>query len=155
MEGLTNEVMEENILLFYQKLMNRLPQYFETQQINVIDHSDYKEAVVHLSKQSLLEYFTDDLVKEFGLYVYLATKEENSKYYRVIVYPRPDEENMFVIYLSSQNYGLTDSMTIVFYDSVDVMYTDMLKNTQYINAQPAEILEREPIDQTLEHFYLK
>ena len=143
---------KRSILLLYQKVIKLLPGYFTEQQICVIQHAYFTEVVLNMEEQHVLENFVSDLVEKLHIHVLYASKEEKGKVYKVVAYSTPVEDEMFVVYLSSTNYGIVDSMTVFFFDSLETMYYQLLSERNRMPKLQKNILEQESYTETLSNF---
>lgn len=100
----------------------------------------------------MIEELTDDLARKLGCHVLYAVKESEGKDYKVVAYSMPVENRMYIIYISSWQYGVVDSMTVHFYDSMENMYRQITK--EYTSApKQCFILEKEKFSEVLRNFY--
>lgn len=150
--ALAEGTYKRSIFLLYQKLIKLLPTYFSEQQIAVVQHTYFTEVAFNMNDQHMLENFISDLAEKLHVHVLYASKEHDGKVYRAVVYPTPVEDGMFVIYLSSTNYGIVDSMTVSFFDSMEVMYYQLLRERNRMPTANRDILEQEAYTQTLSNF---
>lgn len=143
---------KRSILLLYQKLTKMLSAYFVEQQFGVIQHTYFTEVVMKMKEQYLLENFISELAEKLHLHVLYASREEQGKVYKVVAYSTPTEDEMFVVYLSSTQYGIVDTMTVFFFDSLETMYYQLLTEKRRMPRLQKDILEQESYSQTLSNF---
>lgn len=144
--------LKRSALLFNQKLIKLLPDYFTNQQTGIIQHSSFAEIVFPMNEQCMLENFTSQLEEKLHVHVLYASREEGGKEYKVIAYSSPVEDEMYIIYLSSTQYGVVDSLTVFFFDSIETMYCQLLKERNLMPKIQRDILEKEPYAEMLSHF---
>ena len=53
--SLEEGTVKRSIILLYQQMIKKLPEYFSEQEISVIQHSSFSEIVVQLKEQNMLE----------------------------------------------------------------------------------------------------
>ena len=149
---LDNEVLKDSISDFLSELRGNLPELFNSVEMKTVLHDNYAEVYFQLSSQAMIEELTDNLAEKLGCHVLYAVKKDEGKDYKVIAYSIPVENKMYIIYISSQQYGVVDSMTVHFYDSMENMYRQITK--EYASA-PKEcfILEKEKFSEVLRNFY--
>lgn len=150
--ALTEGTYKNSIFLLYQKLIKLLPACFSEQQIGVIQHDYFAEVVFNMNDQQMLENFISELAEKLHVHVLYTSKEYEGRVYKVVAYPTPVEDGMFVIHLSSTNYGIVDSMTVFFFDSLEVMYYQLLRERIRMPKIQRDILEQESYAQTLSNF---
>ena len=142
--SLEEGTVKRSIILLYQQMIKKLPEYFSEQEISVIQHSSFSEIVVQLKEQNMLE--------KLHLHVLYATREEDGKVYKVVAYSTPVEDEMLVFYFSSTQYGLIDSMTVFIFESLETMYCHLLNERNRMTRLQKNILEQESYAKMLSHF---
>ena len=93
----------------------------------------------------MAEDLTDSLEKKLGAHILFASSEENGKIVKVEAYSTPVENSMYAIYLSSDQHGVIDSITVFFFDSLDVMYHHLRKDYQSITKVVGDIIEKQSL----------
>ena len=150
--ALTEGTYKRSIFLLYQKLIKLLSFYFSEQQIGAVQHSFFVEVVFNMNDQKMLESFISDLEEKLHIHILYVSREDGGKVYKTVAYSTPVEDEMFVIYLSSTNHGIVDSMTVFFFDSLESMYYQLLIERNRMRKIPKEILEQESYAETLSNF---
>lgn len=151
--ALAEGTYKRSIFLLYRKLIKLLSFYFSEQQIGAVQHSYFVEVVFNMNDQQMLENFISDLEEKLHIHVLYASKEDNGKVYKTVAYSIPVEDEMFVIYLSSTNHGIVDTMTVFFFESLETMYYHLLTERNRIDKlMKKEILEQESYGKTLSNF---
>lgn len=88
----------------------------------------------------------DRLIGEkLGAHILFASSEENGRIIKVEAYSTPVENSMYAIYLSSDQHGVIDSITVFFFDSLDVMYHHLRKDYQSITKVVGDIIEKQSL----------
>lgn len=150
--SLEEGTLKRSIILLYQKMIKKLPEYFSEQEINVIQHSSFSEIVVQLNEQNILENFITSMEEKLHLHILYATREEEGKVYKVVAYSTPVEDEMLVFYFSSTQYGLIDTMTVFIFESLEAMYCHLLNERNRMTRLQKNILEQESYTKMLSHF---
>ena len=109
------------------------------------DHDDFAEVVWQTKMQVMAEDLTDSLEKKLGAHILFASSEENGRIIKVEAYSTPVENSMYAIYLSSDQHGVIDSITVFFFDSLDVMYHHLRKDYQSITKVVGDIIEKQSL----------
>lgn len=149
---LENEVLKDSISDFLSEMRENLPEVFNSLEMKTVLHGYYAEVYFQLCSQAMIEELTDDLARKLGCHVLYAVKEGEGKDYKVVAYSMPVENRMYIIYISSWQYGVVDSMTVHFYDSMENMYRQITK--EYTSAPKlCFILEKEKFSEVLRNFY--
>lgn len=149
---LENEVLKDSISDFLSEMRENLPDVFNSLEMKTVLHGNYAEVYFQLCSQAMIEELTDDLARKLGCHVLYAVKKDEGKDYKVVAYSMPVENRMYIIYISSWQYGVVDSMTVHFYDSMENMYRQITK--EYTSAPKlCFILEKEKFSEVLRNFY--
>ena len=67
----------------------------------------------------------------------------------------PYEDEMYIIQMTSKQYGIIEEMSVAFYDSLDTMFDDVkyqLQLLHFADEEDTEILEQEDPRTTFSHF---
>ncbi|MDU6555129.1 MAG: hypothetical protein E6507_09770 [Prevotella bivia] len=147
-----NSVVKESIFNLVSVLPMKFPELIPQKETSVVVHESYHEMFFRFKGQTMLDNFIDRLEKYLDLYVLFATREDNGWKQNAVLYSKPVTGKMFVVNITSFQYGVIDAMTILFFDSVEVMYCYLLKERNTKTKLPYEILEEESYINTLSHF---
>ena len=115
----------ENIEKFTANLDAGLFRFFDFENIRKTEDDGYIQLLIEFKGQHLMEEVTDQLERMLLVKVLHAYKTVDGKEYHAIAYPTPNESNLFVLFLNSYEYGIANFMIARFYDSLDMMFTDL------------------------------
>ena len=73
--SLEEGTVKRSIILLYQKMIKKLPEYFSEQEINVIQHSSFSEIVVQLNEQNMLENFHNKYGRKNYIFIFFMQLE--------------------------------------------------------------------------------
>lgn len=140
-----NEIYKDSIYNLSKILVLKMSETFDEQQYEIYIHDDFAEVVWQTKMQVMAEDLTDSLEKKLGVHILFASSEENGRIIKVEAYSTPVENSMYAIYLSSDQYGVIDSITVFFFDSLDVMYHHLRKDYQSITKVVGDIIEKQSL----------
>lgn len=158
METITDVALVENknykvsIYNLCKLLEVKLPDSFGKQQYEITIHEDFAEVVLNMPIQMMAEDLTDALVKNIGVNVMYASKEEQGRIVKVEAYSVPVEDSMYIIYVSSSQHGVVDSITVFFFESLEIMYHHLRKDYQGITKVEADIIEKQSLAELVSIF---
>ena len=109
------------------------------------------ETTIPIRTQWWMEDLVDKLEKRIKVNILYAITD-GGKDYRAIAYSIPYEDELYIMEIESHQYGITDKLTVAFYDSLDTMFEDIMFHLQKLATSDAEILEQEDIRTTFSHF---
>lgn len=138
-----NEVYKDSIYNLFNILTLKMADIFGNQKYEINVYDDYAEVVWKTKQQVMAEDLTDTLEKKLGVHVMFASSEDNGRNVKVEAYSTPVENSMYVVYLSSDQYGVVDSMTVTFFDSLEIMYYHLRKDYQGITKVETDIIEKQ------------
>lgn len=147
-----NDVLKDSISDFLSILRDKSSDFFMFSDIKTVLHSEYAEVYFEQDTQAMMEDFVENLVKVLGTHVLYAVKSEDDTSYKTVLYSVPVENSMYVIYLSSQQHGIVDSMTMNFYDSMEVMYKQVCKEYSAMPRQSVFVFEKEQHSEMVANF---
>lgn len=151
METITDIALVENgnykvsIYNLCKLLEVKLPDTFGNQHYEITIHDDFAEVVLNMPTQMMAEDLTDILEKNIGVNVMYASKEEQGRIVKVEAYSAPVENSMYIIYISSSQHGVVDSITVFFFESLEIMYHHLRKDYQGITKVEADIIEKQSL----------
>lgn len=146
-----NEVISNSIFSL-RSLFQTSRDFIDGQAYDIIVHDDFAEVVWTLQNQIMAEDLTDLLESKYCFNIMFAVSKDNGKVVKVEGYSYPDDFCMAIIYISSTEYGLVDSMTIHFFDSVEVMYHHLRKDYQNMSNEDCEVLEKQSLKKLIDNF---
>ncbi|MDD5862585.1 MAG: hypothetical protein PUD15_08565 [Prevotella sp.] len=150
---LDNEMVSGAIQDFYTDLVSNLSDIFSAQPVVIYPHYDYYETVFSTRVQMMEEKLVDELEKKMGLNVLFALRKDDGKSYNVVLYSEPVQGKMFVVYASSEQWGIVDFITVDFFDSVEIMYIRLRDEFRRMKEDDGDILEQQTPTEMLKHFF--
>ena len=148
-----NAAIEDAAKIFQRLWREKMPEKAQIKNAETLDFTDRKDVVLQLGTQFLVADFVQVLKEELGLHLLYTVRYEGGGAYRAVGYSTPSEVEMYVVVITSSQYGLSDSLTVYFYDSVDCMYRHICVEMDKLKDVPAEIIQRERISDVMAAFY--
>ena len=118
---------KDNLDSFVNKIESVFYNSFDLGQKEVVEQEDCILLSVQFSEQQMMEYVVDELEQKFTTKILYATKTVDGGEYFAVAYSEPYEDKMYVVFLTSDAFGISDNMVVRFYDSVDVMFADLMR----------------------------
>lgn len=147
-----NEIYKVSIYNLSKILELKMPEFFGEQQYEISIHDDFAEVVWNTKKQVMAEDLTDLLEKKLDAHILFASSEEDGKKVKVEGYSTPVENSMYIVYLSSNQHGVLDSITVFFFDSLETMYHHLRKDYQGITTVEKDIIEKQSLKELVSIF---
>lgn len=147
-----NQILRDSIFNLYNMLMLKMPEFFESQSYEINLYDDFAEVVWHTKTQVMAEDITDLMEKRIGANIMFASKENSGKVIKVEAYSAPVENSMYIIYVSSEQYGVVDAVTVFFFDSFETMYHRLRKDYMDITKIEADVIEKQSLMDLIGNF---
>ena len=144
---------KDSINIFLDDLLKKLSDSFSNQPIEILAHDEYYEVRFVTKEQKMLENLIDALVKKMGLHVFYVIRQNEGKNYRCVLYSKPVRKMMYIVYATSNNYGLTDEIVVSFYDSIETMYLSLRHEYSRLGKINGDVLEKQDIRDLIRNFY--
>ena len=112
--------------------------------LNISDNDKCATAVVTMKKQNMIQDITDILKKTMNVNILYSANEEKGRRWRTVTYSMPYHEEMYIIGMESEMYGVVEQIDVTFFLSIDVMFEwlrDNLESMQKYNAMFLHIQE--------------
>lgn len=148
-----NEILKDSISDFLSEIRERMPEYFNSIDLNTVLHHDCAEVFIVLNKQVMMEDFVDGMAKSLGVHVLYAARSTDGQTYKTVAYSIPVENRMYVVHLASRQHSVMENMTVNFYDSLEIMYKQVAN--EFTNKPKGEVffLEKERLSDVINNFY--
>lgn len=139
-KGKTNLLVKS----FLDEIERKIPNIFDTDGLFVTEHGNHIEMALRLKIQKMIDDMTDFLEKNLEVKIIHADCSYDEKEFYVVGISKPVEDNMFMIYISSSMYGITNNLYIELFDSIEVMLNHVVEvyNLTESRNETRKILER-------------
>lgn len=85
-------------------------------------------AVFQMRQQYMMDDVLMLIAEHLNVNILYSYKSENERQYKVILYSLPVHDEMFIIGLSSHQYGIIGEMNVTLFSSIEIMFKE-LKNS--------------------------
>lgn len=120
--------------------------------LNVLLHNDYIEVQFALDSQIMLENLIDTITKDKEFHVLIATKSDDEKDFRAVLYTTPYDSNMIVVTMTSHEYGIINDIIAKVYDDIETMYISL--RSELTHGESADItIEAQKLSDVIKVFY--
>ena len=88
-----------------------------------------------------------------NLHVFYVLRQNEGKTFRCILYSKPVRGLMYIVYANSNNFGLTDDITVSFFESIETMYLSLRHDYARLRQMGGDVLEKQDIRDLIRNFY--
>lgn len=130
------EVADDIIIQNFAKFQDTmsLTELFAMNKVSMMQDDNRGLAVFHMKKQELmfevLQYISDNL----NVCILYSYKTKNERVHKVILYSLPLKDEMFMIALESEQYGIVEEMNVTFFSSIEIMFNELRKGLEYADV---------------------
>ena len=114
------------------------------------------EVRIPLIGQEMAEEIVTILATRINVNILYAVSTENGRVVKVIGYSMPYSDEMYIISIESQQYGVIDEIIVAFYDSLEDMFQEVrhhyLAGTYLLQEPGAFKFEAEDYKTFVSHF---
>ena len=152
-DSIMNESFEMTVFNVKNLFKGNLGDVVNVDEMKLFLHQGFLEMVIPLRSQVMAEDMTEKLDKLMKLNVLYAAKSYDNKLYKVLAYSTPVENNMFIVFLESLQYGIVDSITIHIFDSIEAMLLKVQNYKKLVTADKSmKVLESQSYKNMLRIF---
>jgi len=150
------EVENKEMVLSVENLFERLKirlkdKMLPKEKLDVLLHDDFVEVEFDLSSQIMLENLIDIIASDTDFHVLIAYKSHSNRDYRAVVFSTPAQGSMFVLTMSSHEYGVVDTIIAKVYDDIETMYLSLRKELS-LNIKDNIIIEKQKLGNVINIF---
>ena len=138
---MASDLIAENFDRFSEEIGNTA--LFTNEEVTLQRREKTGLVTFHLKKQMMMEDFIDELMKYLVLEVLCAYCQNEGQDYKAIAYSKPYQEEMYVIVMESNQHGLLDDISVVFFESMDAMLEMLEKQLHQLKGKQVEVLEQQ------------
>ena len=133
---MAGDMIAENFDRFSEEIGNTA--LFTNEEVTLQRSEKSGMATFHLKKQVMMEDFIDELTKYLAVEVLCAYCQNEGQDYKAIAYSKPYQEEMYVIVMESNQHGLLDDISVVFFESMDAMLEMLEKQVSMCSKSSAK-----------------
>ena len=138
---MASDLIAENFDRFSEEIGNTA--LFTNEEVTLQRREKTGLVTFHLKKQMMMEDFIDELMKYLILEVLCAYCQSEGQDYKAIAYSKPYQEEMYIIVMESNQHGLMDEISVVFFESMDAMLEMLEKQLHQLKGKQVEVLEQQ------------
>lgn len=120
-----------------------------SEKIRVEQQKNCLEVVLTFKEQIMMEDLVMGLDERLGTHILFAFQTKDGIHYEAIGFSEPTEDEMYAIFLLSNQHGVVEEMSLTFFDSIDAFYpfikerknkfeNDILSSTKHIVLERLE-----------------
>ena len=117
-----DKIFTKSADIFRENVNRNMPLVFEGSRERDYDRGNYYEIIFILANQQNLPKVALQFIKNMQLRTLYAIKSGTGQHIWTMLYSIPYKDEMFAVYMSSNQYGLIDELRVNFYDSLDTMF---------------------------------
>lgn len=136
-----NEVIDNSIVKNFADFQEVLSNsgIFQCDNLHMKITNDIGTVTVPMLHQHMADDFLKELTNFLDVNILYAYKELNGSSYRIVAYTMPYHDEMYIVFVDSQQYGIVEEMHVAFFESLDVMFWWLRKGYDEVVAKEKQI----------------
>jgi hypothetical protein len=136
-----NEVIDNAIVKNFADFQEVLSNsgIFQCDNLHMKITNDIGTVTVPMLHQHMADDFLKELTNFLDVNILYAYKELDGSIYRIVAYTMPYHDEMYIVFVDSQQYGIVDEMHVAFFESLDVMFGWLRKGYDDVVAKQKQI----------------
>ena len=136
-----NEVLDNSIVKNFGNFQEVLSNtgIFQCDNLHMKITNDIGTVTVQMLHQHMADDFLKELTNFLDVNILYAYKEHDGSIYRIVAYTMPYYDEMYIVFVDSQQHGIVDEMHVAFFESLDVMFGWLRKGYDEVVAKQKQI----------------
>lgn len=129
-----SEVADDIIVQNFEKLQDSLSpaDIFNMETVSLKLSDNRGLSTLHLKQQQLIDDVLQMISDNLNICLLYSYKSKNNSKYKVVLYSLPLQDEMFIIGLESEQYGIIEEINISLFDTLEVMFSQLKKGLESI-----------------------
>lgn len=151
-----NEVFDNSIVRNFTKLQEIISNtgMFQCDNLQLKITKDIGTVTIPMVRQHMADDFLRELTSFLDVNVLYAYKKQDGSSYRIVAYTMPFQDEMYIVSVDSQQYGIVEEMYITLFESLDIMFKWLHKGYEMLleNKDQIEIIEQQDLTSLYKNF---
>lgn len=144
-----NEVFDNSIVRNFTKLQEIISNtgMFQCDNLQLKITKDIGTVTIPMVRQHMADDFLRELTSFLDVNVLYAYKKQDGSSYRIVAYTMPFQDEMYIVSVDSQQYGIVEEMYVTLFESLDIMFKWLYKGYEMLleNKDQIEIIEQQDL----------
>lgn len=129
-----SEVADDILVQNFEKLQDSLSpaDIFNMETVSLKLSDNRGLSTLHLKQQQLIDDVLQMISDNLNICLLYSYKSKNNSKYKVVLYSLPLQDEMFIIGLESEQYGIIEEINISLFDTLEVMFSQLKKGLESI-----------------------
>ncbi len=138
---IVNEVIENSIVKNFASFQAVLyaSGLFKCDNLHMKITNDIGTVTVPMLHQHMADDFLEELTNFLDVNILYAYKGRDGSSYRIVAYTMPYHDEMYIVFVDSQQYGIVDEMHVAFFESLDIMFSWLRKGYDDLLAKERQV----------------
>lgn len=136
-----NEVIDNAIVKNFADFQEKLSYtgVFQCDNLQLKITNDIGTVTIPMHHQHMADDFLKELTRFLDVNILYAYRKLDGSDYRIVAYTMPYHDEMYIVFLNSQQYGIVEEMHVVFFESLEVMFSWLRKGYDDLLAKEKQI----------------
>ena len=101
--------------------------------------------VIPMKQQHMMSDFLNELTELLNVNILYSYNTEKGRVWRSVTYSMPYHDEMYIIGIESQMYGIVEEITVTFFDTLEIMFPWLRDNLESMQSSKEVFLHRQNI----------
>lgn len=101
--------------------------------------------VIPMKQQHMMSDFLNELTELLSVNILYSYNTEKGRVWRSVTYSMPYHDEMYIIGIESQMYGIVEEITVTFFDTLEIMFPWLRDNLESMQSSKEVFLHRQNI----------
>ena len=115
--------------------------YFIIDGISLDIVHDIVTAVYPMKEQHMIEDFTKTLTEILNVKILYMFKSGDGRNYKMVAYSMPYIDEMYVVGIESEQYGIVEEIAVTFYNTIEVMFQHLINCLESIQSRRENLIK--------------
>lgn len=136
-----NEVIDNAIVKNFADFQEKLSYtgVFQCDNLQLKITNDIGTVTIPMHHQHMADDFLKELTRFLDVNILYAYRKLDGSDYRIVAYTMPYHDEMYIVFVDSQQYGIVDEIHVAFFESLDVMFSWLRKGYDEVVAKEKQV----------------
>ncbi|MBQ9362409.1 MAG: hypothetical protein IJT97_03200 [Bacteroidaceae bacterium] len=148
--NIADDTLAQNFAAFTELIANS--GFFIVKGIRLDIIRDVGTAIVPLKEQHMMDDFLEKLIGVLNVNILYYIKSLDGNTCKMVAYSMPYHDEMYIVGMESEQYGIVEEVTVTFFESLDVMFLWLQKNLESVMDTKDQVIERQAMTDLYRNF---
>lgn len=140
----TKTTSEVNYNMFLEKIRQYIPTLLDGEKNQEINRQKkYIQGYISFRSAQNMSFITEKLHDNMFVNILYTLESKDKKHLTTVAYSMPYSDELYAIQMESGMYGIIMGLSVIFYESLDIMFNQLREKYQGLENSNMEVKEKE------------